>query len=242
MRNEPLVMVVEDEKPIRNFLRVSLSSQGYRVLEVADGRGAVSLSASHMPDLVILDLGLPDVDGIDVLREIRGWYTAPVIILSARGKDHDKIEALDAGADDYLTKPFSVGELLARVRVAFRHAALSGSAESPSEVHVGALRIDLVRRRITIGGGEVHLTPTEYKLLVYLAQHAGRVLTHGAILRHVWGPTRENETQYLRVFVANLRRKIESEPATPRYLLTELGVGYRLAGDDETEPDSRDFA
>lgn len=237
MKNEPLILIVDDEKPIRNFLRVSLLSQGYRILEVADGRGAVSMSASHVPDLIILDLGLPDVDGVAVLREIRQWYTAPVIILSARGHDHDKIDALDAGADDYLTKPFSVGELLARIRVAFRHTIGSGTlaAGEPGDIRIGELRVDLPRRKVTVGDTQVHLTPTEYKLLLFLAQHAGRVLTHGAILQHVWGPSREAETQYLRVFVANLRRKIEKDPANPRYLLTELGVGYRLAGDDESE-------
>ena len=232
MRNEPLVMIVDDEGSIRTFLRIALAKQGYRVLEVADGRGALSMGASHMPDLVILDLGLPDIDGIDVLRTIREWYGAPIIILSARGKDHDKIAALDAGADDYLSKPFSVGELLARVRVAFRHAASTDGAVR-SDMRVGDLWIDTVRRRATIGSDDLHLTPTEYKLLVYLAENAGRVLTHSSILRRVWGPTRENETQYLRVFVANLRRKIEAEPANPRYLLTELGVGYRLAAEDE---------
>ncbi len=237
MKNEPLIMVVDDERSIRNFLRVSLSSQGYRILEVADGRAAISMSASHVPDLIILDLGLPDIDGVAVLREIRQWYTAPVIILSARGHEHDKIEALDAGADDYLTKPFSVGELLARVRVAFRHVlgVASGSVDDVGEIKIGELRFDLPRRKVTVGDAPVHLTPTEYKLLLFLAQHAGRVLTHGAILHHVWGPSRESETQYLRVFVANLRRKIEKHPADPSYLLTELGVGYRLVGDDETE-------
>lgn len=237
MKNNPLIMIVDDEKAIRNFLRVSLSSQGYRVLEVPDGRGAISMSASHMPDLVILDLGLPDVDGIAVLQEIRQWYTSPIIILSAREHDHDKIEALDAGADDYLTKPFSVGELLARVRVAFRHA-LGGpdrAGGDQGEIRVGELRVNLSRRTVVLGETQVHLTPTEYKMLLFLAQHAGRVLTHQAILKHVWGPTRENETQYLRVFMANLRRKIETSPANPRYLLTELGVGYRLAGEDEAD-------
>ena len=241
MKNQPLILIVDDEKPIRNFLRVSLSSQGYRILEAGDGRGALSLSASHVPDLIVLDLGLPDIDGFDVLRQLRQWCSAPVIILSARGGDIDKIDALDIGADDYLTKPFSLGELLARVRVAFRHAARVSSTASdlPEAIRIGALHIDLLRRRVVVNESEIHLTPTEYKLLVYLASHAGRVLTHGAILRHVWGPSRENETQYLRVFMANLRRKIEPKPAEPQYLLTELGVGYRVTAEDEADRDPR---
>lgn len=237
MKNNAVVLIVDDEKPIRNFLRVSLASQNYRVIEAADGRSAISLSASHVPDLIILDLGLPDVDGLEVLRELRQWSIAPVIVLSARDGDRAKIDALDLGADDYLTKPFSVGELLARLRVAFRHAARSVGVrnDAETEVRIGPLFLDLVKRRVSVGEKEIHLTPTEYRLLVHLAQHAGRVLTHGAILRHVWGPSREGETQYLRVCMANLRRKIEDDPAEPRFLLTELGVGYRLADQDEVE-------
>lgn len=237
MKNSPVVLVVDDERPIRNFLRVSLSSQEYRVIEAADGRSAVSLSASHVPDLIILDLGLPDTDGLEVIRTLRQWSHAPIIILSARDGDRSKIDALDLGADDYLTKPFSVGELLARVRVAFRHAARTEDSVGETEpmIRIGRLHIDQMKRRVELGDREVHLTPTEYRLLVHLARHAGRVLTHGAILEHVWGPTRVGETQYLRVFVANLRRKIEDDPAEPRYLLTELGVGYRLSDHEELE-------
>ncbi|TVR04965.1 MAG: response regulator [Spirochaetaceae bacterium] len=244
MKNNAVILVVDDEKPIRNFLRVSLSSQDYRVIEAVDGRGAISLSASHIPDLIILDLGLPDVDGLEVLRELRQWSSAPVIVLSARDDDRAKIDALDNGADDYLTKPFSVGELLARVRVAFRHVArtVGIGSETETALRIGPLHLDLVKRKVSVGEREIHLTPTEYRLLVHLAQHAGRVLTHGAILKHVWGPSREGETQYLRVFMANLRRKIEDNPAEPRFLLTELGVGYRLADQDEVErfPGERD--
>ncbi len=231
MSDNTLILVVEDDPPIRKFLRASLQTQGYRILEVDKGREALSQAASHVPDMIILDLGLPDMDGLTVIQELRQWFSEPIIVVSARGQERAKVEALDAGADDYLTKPFGVGELLARMRVAFRHAAaVSNSSEAQvPELTIGSLRVDLLRRQVTIDGEEVHLTPTEYRLVALMAKNAGKVLTHKTLLREVWGPGSLGETQYLRVFMANLRRKLETDPAQPRYLMTEIGVGYRLA-------------
>lgn len=223
------ILVIEDEAPIRKFLRVSLSAQGYGLLEAETGRKGLVEAASQQPDLVLLDLGLPDLDGLQWLREFRGWSKTPVIVLSARGQEKDKVLALDAGADDYLTKPFGVNELLARIRVALRHAAVSGKDDGESEFEVGDLRIDLVKRRVTLRDEELRLTPTEYRLLTTLARHAGKVLTHRQLLLEVWGPGSTYENHYLRVYVGQLRQKIETDPARPRYLLTEQGVGYRMA-------------
>jgi two-component system KDP operon response regulator KdpE len=222
---DAVVLVVEDEPQVRRFLRVSLSSHGYRVVEATSVREAERLATSHNPDLFVLDLGLPDGDGIDLTRALRGWTRAPIIVLSARGREEDKVSALDAGADDYLTKPFGVNELLARMRVALRHA---GPASNDAPVlEVGPLRIDLPRREVTVEGREVRLTATEFKLLVLLATNAGKVLTHGQILREVWGPN-ATQTHYVRVQMAELRKKLERDPARPRMLTTEVGVGYRL--------------
>jgi len=225
-----LILVVEDDPPIRKFLRASLQTQGYRILEVDKGRDAVSQTASHVPDMIILDLGLPDMDGLNVIQELRQWYSAPIIVVSARGQERAKVEALDAGADDYLTKPFGVGELLARIRVAFRHSVAANNSDNSqvSELNIGSMRVNLSNRQVTIDGEDVHLTPTEYRLVTLLAKNAGKVLTHKTLLRDVWGPGSITETQYLRVFMANLRRKLEADPAQPRYLMTEIGVGYRL--------------
>jgi two-component system KDP operon response regulator KdpE len=225
----PLVLIIEDEAPIRKFLRVSLSGEEYRLDEAETGKQGLTMAASQPPDLVILDLGLPDMDGLDVLRSLREWLSAPVIVLSARGQERDKVAALDAGADDYLTKPFGVGELLARVRVAFRHTARAGEGKAEPKFTIGELTVDLAARRVFVGEREVHLTPLEYKLLTVLVQHAGKVLTHRQLLKEVWGPHQVGEVHYLRVFMAGLRRKLEADPAQPRYLLTEQGVGYRLA-------------
>ncbi|HET6880156.1 MAG TPA: response regulator [Pirellulales bacterium] len=225
----PLILVIEDEAPIRKFLRVSLTGEEYRLDEAETGKQGLQMAASQPPDLVILDLGLPDIDGLDVLRQLREWLSAPVIVLSARGQERDKVAALDAGADDYLTKPFGVGELLARVRVAFRHTARAGEGKDEPKFTVGELTVDLAARRVFAGEREVHLTPLEYKLLSLLVQHAGKVLTHRQLLKEVWGPHQVGEIHYLRVFMAGLRRKLEADPAQPRYLLTEQGVGYRLA-------------
>jgi two-component system, OmpR family, KDP operon response regulator KdpE len=223
----PLLLIVEDELPIRRFLRSSLGGE-YRLVEAETGEKAIRVAAQQPPDLVILDLGLPDVDGQEVIRQLREWLNAPVIVLSARDQEQQKIMALDNGADDYLTKPFSTGELLARIRVALRHAARS-SGEEISIFDAGDLKVDLSLRRVFVRGEEIHLTPIEYKLLTTLIQHAGKVLTHRFLLRAVWGPHRDQENHYLRVFMASLRRKIEQDSTQPRHLLTEQGVGYRLA-------------
>jgi two-component system, OmpR family, KDP operon response regulator KdpE len=229
--NSPLILLVDDEPPIRRLVHTSLTAEGYRVLEAEDGQQAVRLAAQQPPDLVILDLGLPDIDGQAILRQLREWLTAPIIILSARDQEKQKIAALDGGADDYLTKPFGAGELLARIRVALRHADRVAGDRAESLLTVGELSIDFATRRVAVGEAEIHLTPIEYKLLTTLARTAGKVLTHQALLNNVWGPNRTQEVHYLRVFMASLRRKIEADSARPRYLLTEQGVGYRLAGE-----------
>lgn len=227
--NPPLILVVEDDPPIRRLLHASLSGEDYRLLEAETGRDAIRFATQQPPDLVILDLGLPDMDGQEVLKQLREWLRAPILILSARDQEQQKITALDAGADDYLTKPFSTGELLARVRVALRHAArVPGESES-STFTQGDLHVDLATRRVIASDTEVHLTPLEYKLLTTLIHHAGKVLTHRFLLKEVWGPGHAEETHYLRVFMASLRRKLEADPAQPQHLLTEPGVGYRLA-------------
>jgi two-component system KDP operon response regulator KdpE len=228
---ETSILLIEDEAPIRKFIRASLSNEGYRLLEAATAKEGLMLAQQQLPELVILDLGLPDQDGLQVIHNLREWSSVPILVLSARGQEQDKVAALDAGADDYLTKPFGIGELLARLRVALRHAAQlrgTGGAEQ-TRFSVGDLEIDLLGRRVTVAGREVHLTKLEYRLLTTLARHAGKVLTHRFLLKEVWGPQQVAETHYLRVFVANLRRKIEPDPNRQRYLLTEQGVGYRLA-------------
>lgn len=228
----PLILVVEDERPIRRFLAAALGNQGYRFDEAQTAQEGLEQAALRPPDLVILDLGLPDMDGLDVIRRLREWSSAPILVVSARGQERDKVAALDSGADDYLTKPFGVDELLARIRVALRHSSQSSDAHgaAAAEFTVGDLRVDLAARRVFVGDKEIHLTPIEYRLLTTLVRNAGKVLTHRALLKEVWGPDHSDETHYLRVFMATLRRKIEADPARPRYLLTEQGVGYRLAG------------
>jgi len=227
--NDPLVLVIEDEKPIRRFLRASLTEAGYRVEEAPSGEEGIKRASIHPPDFVILDLGLPGLDGQDVLRRLREWLAVPIIVLSARDQEAQKVEALDAGADDYLTKPFGMGELLARMRTALRHA--QPPASEGTCYQVGDLRIDLAARTVTLKGEWVHPTPLEYKLLVLLMRNAGKVLTHRQLLRDVWGPHDVDENHYLRVFVATLRRKVEPDPTQPRYILTEQGVGYRFAAE-----------
>lgn len=225
--NQARVLVVDDEPAIRRFLHVSLTAHGYVVLEAATGQAALAAVASHHPDVIVLDLGLPDVDGVDVTRMLREWTQIPVIILSVRGQEEVKIAALDAGADDYLTKPFGMGELLARLRAALRR---SSQAVSEPVFTSSELVVDLTRRLVTISAREVQLTPTEYDLLRVLVTHAGQVLTHRHLLREVWGAGYQLETHILRVNISNLRRKIEPDPARPHYILTEPGVGYRLRG------------
>ena len=224
----PLVLVIEDEEPIRRFLRTGLESQGFKLVEAANAKDGLAQAATRAPDVVLLDLGLPDMDGFDLVRKIREWSTIPIVVLSARGQERDKIHALDAGADDYVTKPFSMGELLARMRVALRHRARVQGGPEPSLLETGALRIDLERRQVTVSGKPVRLTPIEYRLLTTLARHAGKVLTHEMLLREVWGPGYVAQRHYLRVYMTQLRHKIESDPARPRLLMTEPGVGYRL--------------
>lgn len=227
---KPLVLLVDDERPIRRLVHTALTHDGYRVLEAETGEEAVRLAVQQPPDVVILDLGLPYQDGQSVLRQLREWLRAPIVILSARDQERQKVAALDAGADDYLTKPFSTAELLARIRVALRHSWSNGTRDAAS-FSVGKLEVDLASRQVAVAGRAVHLTPIEYKLLTALIRQAGKVLTHRHLLNEVWGPQHAQETHYLRVYMAGLRRKIEADPAQPRYLLTEQGVGYRLAAD-----------
>lgn len=222
------VLIVDDEPAIRRFLRASLAAHGYAVFEAENGQAALSAVTAERPDLIILDLGLPDLDGIEVTRLLREWTRIPIIILSVRGQEADKIAALDAGADDYVTKPFGAGELLARMRVALRRAGQSGAEPVFSS---DDLVVDLARRVVMVAGQEVQLTPTEYDLLRVLVTNAGKVLTHRQLLREVWGMGYEQEMHMLRVNVSNLRRKIESDPTRPRHVLTEPGVGYRLRAD-----------
>ncbi len=224
----PLVLVIEDDPPIRRFLRAALEANGYRYEEAVKGEEGVAMAATHVPDLVLLDIGLPDISGFEVVSRLRAWSRVPILVLTARGQEQDKIRALDAGADDYVTKPFAMGELLARLRVALRHASDTTGAEEPGVVETGDLVIDLARRRVTVGGAEVRLTPIEYRLLAELAKHPGRVLTHEQLLRVVWGPSHVHEHHYVRVYMAQLRRKIEKDAARPKLLITEPGVGYRL--------------
>ena len=225
MTEGPQILIVDDELQIRRFLRVSLEANGYDVHETDSGHDAIVKTAQLRPDLIILDMGLPDMDGLEVLKRLREWTKTPVIILSVRDADRDKIAALDAGADDYLTKPFSTEELLARMRVAQRHAQ---PQEQEAIFTVGNLQVDFARRLVTRAGEPVKLTPTEYALLRLLIQHAGRVLTHRQILKEVWGPEYVDELHYLRVYFAQLRQKLEDDPTLPKLILTEPGVGYRL--------------
>lgn len=231
MDNKPLILVIEDDKPIRNFICISLEAQGYRYINTQNGKAGISLVSSHNPDIIIIDLGLPDIDGIDVIAKVRPVTKAAIIVVSARGHEREKVEALDSGADDYVTKPFSVPELLARIRVALRHLNQGSQPESEysSIFLVGELKIDFQKRRILLSEDEIHLTPIEYKLMALMAKYAGKVLTHKFILNEIWGSFSGNDNQSLRVFMANIRRKIEKDPAQPRYILTEVGVGYRLA-------------
>jgi two-component system, OmpR family, KDP operon response regulator KdpE len=227
--NEPLILLIEDELPVHRFLGASLPAHGFCLLSAETGNEGLARAADFNPDVILLDLGLPDMDGLEVTRRLREWTTIPIIVLSARGQEKDKIAALDAGADDYLTKPFSTGELLARIRVALRHTA-QRTDNSPQPVfRVGDLQVDLAGRHVFLGDQELHLSPIEYKLLSILVRYAGRVLTHRQLLQEVWGPHHTQDIHYLRVHLAQLRRKIETNPAQPRYLFTEIGVGYRFA-------------
>lgn len=224
----PVILLIEDDPQIRRFLRASLVTQGYDLLEAGTGREGLALAASRVPDVVLLDLGLPDMEGMEVIKQLRTWSNVPIIILSARGQERDKVANLDAGADDYLTKPFGVGELLARMRVALRK--MMPAEESKQEIinSLGNIKVDFERRLVFRGQEEVHLTPIEYKLLSVLLKNRGKVVTHRQLLKEVWGPSYIDQNPYLRIFILNLRRKLEDDPTRPLYLLTEPGVGYRL--------------
>jgi two-component system KDP operon response regulator KdpE len=223
------VLIVEDEKQIRRFVRTSLEAQGHKVFEAQTAKEGLVEAGTRKPDLVVLDLGLPDLDGVEFIRDLRGWSAVPVIVLSARSNETDKIAALDAGADDYLTKPFGVGELLARVRVALRRIATG--PEGDAVVEFGEVRVDLANRLVTRSSAPVHLTALEYRLLAVLARNLGKVITQRQLLRDVWGPSHVEHSHYLRIYMGQLRHKLENDPARPRHLLTETGVGYRLSGE-----------
>ncbi len=228
----PLVLLVDDEPQIRRFLRAALPGQGYRLIEAATGEEALSQAATRVPDVILLELGLPDMDGVDVARRLREWTRTPILVLSARDREAEKVAALDAGADDYLTKPFGIEELLARLRVALRHAAAAAGGPGEPAFEAGELRVDFAARRVQRGGQDVRLTPTEYRLLCVLLRHADKVVTQRQLLREVWGPGSVDQPHYLRVYMGQLRHKLEADPARPRHLLTETGVGYRF----RTEP------
>jgi len=224
----PLILIVEDEPRMRRLLQVTLESNGMRHAAAATAREAMTKAESQRPDLILADLGLPDGDGIDVIRRTRRWSSIPIIVLSARSQESDKVEALDAGADDYVTKPFATGELLARLRVALRHAARQTDTQPSTIFEVRDLRVDLVQRRVTLRGEDVHLTPIEYRLLTSLIRKAGQVVTQAELLKETWGPAKTDQPHYLRIYMAGLRRKLELDPTQPVYLLTETGVGYRI--------------
>lgn len=224
--NKTTVVVVEDDLPIRRFLKSTLEAEGFTVFETERGREGLQLAATRKPELLILDLGLPDMDGIDVIRDLRGWNRIPVLVLSARDAETEKVAALDAGADDYLVKPFGTAELLARVRVALRHSRRQEDGDPL--FRFGNVEMDLAARVVRKDGAEIHLTPIEYRLLTVMATHAGKVLTHRQLLRDVWGPNSVEHSHYLRIYMAQLRQKLEADPAQPAHLLTETGVGYRL--------------
>jgi two-component system KDP operon response regulator KdpE len=225
----PLALIVEDEPQLRDLVRASLESNGYRCAEAATAREAIVAAENRQPNVVIADLGLPDRDGIELIKRIREWSPMPIIVLSARSQESDKVAALDAGADDYVTKPFHTGELLARLRVALRHAAARGRADADEVFAFKELKVDVLQRRVTVRNDEVHLTPIEFRLLCALVRKAGQVMTHAELLCEAWGPGKVDQHHYLRIYMAGLRRKLEADPARPIYLLTEIGVGYRLA-------------
>lgn len=226
--DKELILLIEDEPQMRRFLRVTLQSHGYRLVEAPSGQEGLMQATTRNPDVVLLDLGLPDMDGIEIAERLREWSEVPIIVISAREQEEDKIKALDAGADDYLTKPFGAGELLARIRVALRHKAMPQSGQKEPVFILDGLRVDLTARQVFVNDKEVHLTPIEYRLLSVLVKYAGKVVTHTMLLKEVWGPVYSDQTQYLRVYMTQLRRKLEADPARPKFLINEPGVGYRL--------------
>lgn len=235
--NKFTVLLIEDEKSICDFTSRSLSTQGYRVSCASTGREALSLASSLCPDIFLLDLGLPDMDGMDIIHQIRTWTNCPIIVISARTQEDDKVMALDAGADDYLTKPFGISELMARIRTSLRHSNRidSGFSVPSHPYHAMDLEINFLKRTVTKAGQPIHLTPIEYKIVAFLAQNSGKVMTYSAVMNNVWGPYAESDNKILRVNMANIRRKLEQNPAQPAYIFTEVGVGYRMA-DDEDNP------
>lgn len=226
---KPLVLIVEDEEVICNFISAVLNSNGYQVMKTGTGKEGLFMAASYSPDVVLLDLGLPDIDGVEVLKGIRQWSKIPVVVVSARGHEREKVEALDLGADDYIVKPFGTPELLARIRAALRHSpkVMGTEVGSVEKIAIGELEIDYGRRAVSLSGEKIHLTPIEYKILALLSQNAGKVLTHDYIMREIWG-LYAGDSHTLRVNMANLRRKIEANPGAPKYILTEMGIGYRM--------------
>jgi two-component system KDP operon response regulator KdpE len=228
---KPIILLIEDDPQIRRFLRASLVTQGYELIEAGTGREGLALAAARVPEVVLLDLGLPDMEGLEVIKQLRTWSGVPIIILSARGQERDKVANLDAGADDYRTTPFGVGELLARIRVALRKSLPAEESQQEPIYSLGKIKVDFERRIVFRGQEEVHLTPIEYKLLSVLLKHRGKVVTHRQLLKEVWGPSYVEQNPYLRIFILNLRRKLEDDPTRPQYLLTEPGVGYRLRDD-----------
>jgi two-component system KDP operon response regulator KdpE len=230
-KNEEIILLIEDEVQMRRFLRVAIESEQYRMLEADTAKDGLAKVAAWNPDVLLLDLGLPDMDGIEVIKKIREWSKVPIIIISAREQENDKIRALDSGADDYLTKPFGVRELLARIRVSIRHKRLQQSGQNEVEFIADDLRVDYSRRQVFLDNNEIHLTPIEYRLIAFLTHHAGKVLTHRQLLKEVWGPSHVEQSQYLRVYMTQLRHKIEKNPARPKFLINEPGVGYRFKYD-----------
>ena len=235
MANKQTILVIEDEKNIGNYIDTILNSNEYKVLRAMNGRTGLSLCTSHHPEVILLDLGLPDLDGMEVLQQIRGFSSVPIIVISARTQEKEKVEALDGGADDYITKPFGAEELLARIRTALRHRLQTGQSQTQDLIYSkDGLVIDFERRLVMLQGNSIHLTQIEYKLVSLLAQNAGRVLTYDFILKEIWGPYADTDNQILRVNMANIRRKLEVNPAEPHYIFTEIGVGYRMLESDET--------
>jgi two-component system KDP operon response regulator KdpE len=232
-QDKGMILLIEDEPQMQRFLRIVLQGQGYCFIEAQTGQEGLVQAATYSPDIILLDLGLPDIDGLDVTKRLREWSDIPIIILSAREQEQDKIKALDAGADDYLTKPFGAGELLARIRVAVRHKVMRQSTTREPVFILDDLRVDMSQRQVFLNEQEVHLTPIEYKLLIALIQNAGKVVTHNQLLKEAWGPSYTKETQYLRVYMTQLRHKLELDPARPRFLINEPGIGYRLKIDLE---------
>ena len=236
MKLKDKVLVVEDEQNISNFISTVLTANDFDVLVAQTGAEAVSMITSHCPDLIILDLGLPDMDGMNILKEVRSWSSLPIIVVSARTHEHDKVMALDLGADDYIEKPFGTSELLARIRTALRHVQLREGEQAQRQTgvfHTGDLEVDYDKRRVYVNGEDAHLTQNEYKIVALLSKYSGRVLTYDSIIKHIWGPNAKQGNQILRVNMANIRRKIEPSTAEPRYIMTEMGVGYRMAeGED----------